>query len=478
MPVKKRTEAARSRVAMERSLMILPLLATDLSRADRKALMEKTARDNGLSVRTLQRYLKKYRKENIEGLKPKATKDRARKAISDEVLSKAIELRLELPSRSVKDIIYIMETNSVIARGEVKRPTLQNYLQEAGYGLSQMKRYVPSMGQNAARRFQMSHRMKLVQADIKYGPYIYMNGRKTTRVYWIGWIDDYSRFVLGGKFYETQEEKNVVDSLQDVIRKYGIMDALLCDNGSQYIGKHLHAMCRNLGIRIKHLVPLNAAGKGKIERLNREVDHFSQECNLMKCGSLEEINAYFITWLEKKHQDSPHSSLEEGKSPRTVFDEDVTHPLVHVPEELIREAPYVEELRTVRNGCVSVDGIKFEVPDSGLDGRPVTVRWGCRKPDEVTVRKDGFSSVTAKRQVITEHVDYKRRITAAAELERRRAASSGSSLLQAQRRDFESEHPDSQRFSQARPVSETADTVKDGTTSVIKFSVIGKEENT
>ena len=148
--------------------MILPLLATDLSRADRKTLMEKTARDNGLSVRTLQRYLKKYRKENIEGLKPKATKDRARKAISDEVLSKAIELRLELPSRSVKDIIYIMETNSVIARGEVKRPTLQNYLQEAGYGLSQMKRYVPSMGQNAARRFQMSHRMKLVQADIEH----------------------------------------------------------------------------------------------------------------------------------------------------------------------------------------------------------------------------------------------------------------------------------------------------------------------
>ena len=53
--MKKRTEAARNRVAMERSLMILPLLATDLSRADRKTLMEKTARDNGLSVRTLQR---------------------------------------------------------------------------------------------------------------------------------------------------------------------------------------------------------------------------------------------------------------------------------------------------------------------------------------------------------------------------------------------------------------------------------------
>ena len=46
------------------------------------------------------------------------------------------------------------------------------------------------------------------------------------------------------------------------------------------------------------MVPLNAAGKGKIERLNRDVDHFSQECNLMKCGSLEEINAYFITWLD------------------------------------------------------------------------------------------------------------------------------------------------------------------------------------
>ncbi|MGN1211516.1 MAG: Mu transposase C-terminal domain-containing protein, partial [Candidatus Cryptobacteroides sp.] len=202
-------------------------------------------------------------------------------------------------------------------------------------------------------------------------------------------------------------------------------------------------------------------------------------CNLQKCPNVEEINAYFITWLEIKHQDSAHSSLEDGKSPRTVFEEDASHPLVPVPEELIKAAPYVEETRTVRNGSVSVDGIRFEVPDTGLDGRTVTVRWGCRKPDEVTVIKDGFTTCIAKRQVITENVDYSLRTTAEAELEKRRAASSGSSLLRAQRMDFEAEHPDSQRFSQARPVTDSTDTGSEKpATSIIKFSVIGKEENT
>lgn len=478
MAAKKRTEAVRNRIAMDRSLMITPLLVPGLSRSDRSDLMRKTAERNGLSVRTLQRYVKRYREENVDGLKPKATGGRTGHAISDEVLQKAIDLRLELPSRSVGDIIYIMEANGVTGAGEVKRSTLQKYLQEAGYGLAQMKRYLPAAGGNASGRFQMAHRMKLVQADIKYGPYIYRNGCRSRQVYWIGWIDDYSRLVLGGKFYERQEERYVVESLQETVRKYGLMMSVYCDNGSQYIGKHLRAMCRNLGIKLRHALPHNAQGKGKIERLNRDVETFSKECNLMKCRSVDEINAYFITWMDKKHQDSSHSSLEDGKSPREVFDGDVAHPLVPVPDRLIDEAPCVEEQRTVRNGCVSVDGIVFEIPAKCLDGRPVTVRWKYRKPDEVTVLKDGVS-YTAKRQVITENVDYTRRTTTQAELEKRRRASSGSSLLMAQRRRFEEEHPGSERFAKAAPLPDDAGAFRAGTETmpVIRFSVTDKEED-
>ncbi|MCM3763336.1 transposase, partial [Alkalihalobacillus oceani] len=82
----------------------------------------------------------------------------------------AILLRKEVPSRSVAQIIQILEWEGLAEPGQIKRSTLQEKLTEKGYSTRQMRLY--SQTGVAARRFQKRHRNQLWQSDIKYGPYL------------------------------------------------------------------------------------------------------------------------------------------------------------------------------------------------------------------------------------------------------------------------------------------------------------------
>nr|WP_235885362.1 hypothetical protein [Paenibacillus cymbidii] len=115
------------------------------------------------------------------------------------VLEQAILLRREVPSRSVRQIIQILEWEGRVKPGEVKRSTLQEKLTQSGYSSRQMRLY-ESKGV-AARRFQKRCRMALAQSDIKYGPYLPIgpSGEKK-QVYLVLFEDDASRLVLHGNF--------------------------------------------------------------------------------------------------------------------------------------------------------------------------------------------------------------------------------------------------------------------------------------
>jgi putative transposase len=76
-------------------------------------------------------------------------------------------LRREVPTRSIRQIITILEMEGLVAPGEVERSTLQDYLVKRGYGSKQLSMY-HSTGAGAARRFQLLHRNDLWQMDLKY----------------------------------------------------------------------------------------------------------------------------------------------------------------------------------------------------------------------------------------------------------------------------------------------------------------------
>jgi transposase len=102
-------------------------------------LKKDVCQKNGISRRTLKRWLTGYRERGFEGLKPVSRNLDKPGVIPETAIEEAILLRRELPSRSIPQIIEILELEGKVSKGSVKRTTLQDRLTERGYSARQMK---------------------------------------------------------------------------------------------------------------------------------------------------------------------------------------------------------------------------------------------------------------------------------------------------------------------------------------------------
>ena len=124
--------------------MIAPLLDDELDDAKRRQLREEIAEKYEISKRSLYRYEARYREEDFAGLRPMNREKRRNQALPenwDEIVGEAIQLKREVPRRSVRQIIKILEIEGYALPGIIKASTLQRYLYNAGLGVKQMKRY-------------------------------------------------------------------------------------------------------------------------------------------------------------------------------------------------------------------------------------------------------------------------------------------------------------------------------------------------
>ena len=97
-------------IAAQRMQLLSPLLADGLDAAKFREIKKNICQQTGLSERTLRRYLSQYQAGGFGGLKPKGKgRRRTEETIPSNILNQAILLRREVPSRSVAQIIQIME---------------------------------------------------------------------------------------------------------------------------------------------------------------------------------------------------------------------------------------------------------------------------------------------------------------------------------------------------------------------------------
>ena len=306
--------------ALKRHEIIAPLLSPGLEEAEKRRLRHEILERENISERTLRRYLAAYRENNYEGLKPRTRNDIGRlKSISQEVLDYAAELKQELPERSVRRIIRILEGEGVAKAGEVPRSTLSRHLLKMGFGSADLKSM--KIKGSAARRFVKSGRNMLWQSDIKYGPYIpTVNGGKK-RTYMIAFIDDTTRLVCHAEFYDNQRLPILEDSFRKAVLKFGKPDAVYVDNGKVFVSRWFRVACAKLGIKHLNTKAYSPESKGKIERFNATVEEFMQEISLDKPKNLEELNRKFRIWLDEGYNNKPHSSIK-GSTPMNAYSAD------------------------------------------------------------------------------------------------------------------------------------------------------------
>ncbi len=396
--------------ALARFKLISPLLEEGLDDAARIQKRREIADKNGLSDRTLKRYLNAYYANGFSGLKPQSRKPFNTNSQPDnfkELVDEAIILRREVPSRSVEKIITILELEDRVEPGVLKRPTLQRHLHNAGYGAEHMEIYKEAE-KSSSRRYCKPHRMMLIQGDIKEGIWLPIgkDGAKK-KTYLSSAIDDHSRMILFSRFYDNEEAAIVEDTFHKAILKHGTFDRAYFDHGSQYVSRQLKLSLSRLSIRISYAPVASGKSKGKIEKFHRVVSQFLDEAKAKKIKTLEDLNRYWAVYLEEYYQNAPHEGIaeyyeskgidipKEGISPLQEFNRD-SRPLTFIDTSVVNEAFLHHEIRKVdKGGCFSFQGKKYEAKTS-LIGCKVEIAYHPASPETVTVHYQGMEPFEAK----------------------------------------------------------------------------------
>ncbi|MDR0324738.1 MAG: DDE-type integrase/transposase/recombinase [Oscillospiraceae bacterium] len=369
-------------IAVSRHKIIAPILIATEEKADAAKLVQlkkEICRQNGISERTLRRWLRAHNAGGFEGLKPVPAKILHPSIIPDDLIEEAILLRREVPSRSVPQIIEILELEGKAPEGFLKKSTLHDRLMERGYSARHMRLY--QQGGMAARRFARRSRNDLWHSDIKFGPYLTIKGEKK-QIYLVSFLDDATRYIVHAEFYESLDQTIVEDCFRKAILKEGLPQRVYFDNGKQYRTKWMERACAMMEIKLLFAKPYSPESTGKIERFNRTVDSFLNEVALKKPASLDDYNRYFEVWLQECYHKRTHGGLDN--SPESAYRDSKT-PLRFLPAETVALAFTRFETRKVdKSGCINFGGKKYEASPT-LIGQTVNVLYDPADIETVTV---------------------------------------------------------------------------------------------
>ena len=416
----KETKKWQDEEALKRYQMIAPLLDESLDEGKRRQLREEIAERYDVSKRSIYRYEEKYREGAFGGLRPMNREKRRSQALPDnyeEIVGEAIQLKREVPRRSVRQIIKILESEGYAPPGVIKASTLQRYLYNAGLGVKQMKRYTEKR-ETTSRRFCRAHRNELWQGDIKYGPDIRLSDGRLIKTYLSSLIDDHSRYIVQSEFYDNQRQEVVEDTFHKAILKHGKCDSCYLDNGTQYTSNQLHTALAKLGIRVLHAKIRACESKGKIEKFHQKVDQFIAEIKVAHVHSLEELNRRWKIFLEQDYQKEAHDGIREyyksygvtvpsgGISPLQEWNRD-TRGLVFLDTTVVSEAFLHHETRRLDNaGCFSFGDVRYEA-SAALANAEVEIVYDPMNTEVIKVLYQDMEPIMAHRVKIGAFCDKK-----------------------------------------------------------------------
>src|SRR6266446_1507832 len=119
-------------------------------------------------------------------------------------------------------------------------------------------------------------------------------------------LDDASRLVPHAQFYADEGLESLLDCTRQGVAARGIPVRFYVDNGKVYRSAQLARIAATLGILIVHTPPYQPEGRGKIERFFRSVrDQFLASLDLKQVTGMEDLNARLDAWIQTAYHRSP-----------------------------------------------------------------------------------------------------------------------------------------------------------------------------
>ncbi|MDJ0358588.1 DDE-type integrase/transposase/recombinase, partial [Paenarthrobacter sp. PH39-S1] len=268
-----------------------------------------------VSRESLDRWIRAWRTEGFDGLKPKARS--ADPVTPATVLSLAATLKIERPNRTAAQVRRIMAETLGDAPSE---STLLRHFRTLD---------IPTGTAAAATgRFEATAPNEIWVGDGLHGPRL--GGRKT---YLFAFLDDHSRMVTAARWAFAEDAVRLAAALRPALQTHGIPANCYVDNGSAFVDSSLIRTCARLGMKLTHSKPYRPQGRGKIERFFGSVrSQFLSEISVLEApvqttvpgtgaatgnaaedeagsaiASLEELNALFTSWVQMTYHRTVHS---------------------------------------------------------------------------------------------------------------------------------------------------------------------------
>lgn len=296
--------------------------------AEKRVTQREAARQMDLSVPHTKRLLRRLADAGgdphcLEYLRRHSAPNKTPEDVRDQVVA----LKRQNPERSNALISDLLREEA----GLVLHPTTVRRI------LVDRDEYTRSHFRRPCRRFEREAFGELVQMDTTSGAWL--EGYR--HVYLVMLMDDYSRAILAGHFFDSDSTYNNMLVLREAIETYGIFRLLYCDNDSKFkVIRHpgsrffnyredtlagqtiteVHRALMELGCTLITHEPGNAQAKGKIERLFRFIqERFIAEHTAHTLPQLDAQFQHWMAWYNSSHLNRDTNSVPLARTSPSAF---------------------------------------------------------------------------------------------------------------------------------------------------------------
>jgi transposase InsO family protein len=347
------------------------------------ATVTDVARRYGVVRQTVHVWLRAYASHGLAGLVDGSSRPATcPHQIAPEVEATIVEWRRAHPTWGPRTLVSRLareQVDPVPSRSSVYRALVRHQLIDPKRRRRRRSDY---------KRWERSRAMELWQMDVTGGVRLTDGSRPMV----VTGVDDHSRFCVSAKVVARATARPVCDALAEAMRRHGVPEAILTDNGKVFTGRFgqgrgevlFDRICRENGIRHLLTAPHAPTTTGKVERFHKTMKR--EFLAGTRFQTIADAQAALDGWVVEYNHEREHQSLGD-RPPIERFRLADREPLEMVavdqvpePEPVVATAPRSTR-RVGSNGRISLAAFHYHVG-----------RWLAGETVEVSVR-DGLVEI-------------------------------------------------------------------------------------
>jgi len=264
------------------------------------------ARRNGVARQTVHAWLRAYASHGLAGLADRSSRPAScPHQMAPETEARIVELRRTHPGWGPRTLLFWLGREGVSPLPG--RTSVERCLIRHGLVVPQARK----RKREDYKRWERSTAMELWQMDIVGG--VRLADGSEAKI--VSGIDDHSRFCVSASVVARATARPTCDALALAMRRYGLPEQILTDNGKVFTGRFgpgtgevlFDRICRENGIRHLLTAPRSPTTTGKVERWHRTLR--AEFLTGKVFDSIADAQAQLDAWVHTYNHDRPHQSL-------------------------------------------------------------------------------------------------------------------------------------------------------------------------